>query len=413
MGGLITSTVLNNTDADLTTVWSLTPEDVLPGEYGYRFSETLDGTEGTDFLVTDSVWVALLMDRTTDAPAQLLGIDPDSGDPAWHLELPGAICADRPSADGTLACLSEQTDGWQITRVDLSTGEVAESVPAEVSEPRQVHLVADGLLVVGESEPSVYSQLTHLGADGAARWSTDLLELVGGETLFRESSTAEDVEEVTLDSSAAWTDVGDAVLLGHDSFVHIVPDTEQVQVHQGNYLAVVDDRFFYKTSPGSVGYDAAGTKVWHQPDVELVRSTEARPARSLLHLGTSERDLRSVDPATGELSDPIHTFDDSSGTLQLNGPPDETYVIRQEEVLRLSPDRGKVLWTAEVPDANSLSHGLVVGGATVVTTSPLTGLDPATGEELWTAEAESRDLSVVDGRLVAFDRNSLTVHDLP
>lgn len=414
---LVVSLVLVNgrgsTDATLPSVWSVTPQDVRPDEYGYYFSETLDGTEGTGFVVTDSGWVALLTDRTGEASDRLLGVEPESGGVAWELELPGAVCADRPSEDGILACLSEEGSGWQIARVDVGTGEIAESVPTEVSEPRQVHLAADGLLVVGESDPSVFSQLSHLADDGTVRWSTDLMDLVGGETLFRESTSDTDEEELTLTTRSSWTDVGDAVLLGEDSFVHIVPDAEQLQVHQGTYPAVVGDRFFYQTSPGAVGYAADGTKLWYQPEVDLLRSTEAHPARSLLHLDNSELALRAVDPATGELSEPIHTFEDVSGTPQLNGPPDDTYVINSGHVLRLSEDGRSVRWATEVSDANSLTHALTVNQATVLTTSPLTGLDAAGGEELWTAEIDSRNVSVVDDRLVSLDRQALTVLDLP
>ena len=411
---LLAGKVVPDSTTTLPTVWSLDARTVAPDRSSHYFSDGIDGTAGTAIVATDDRWIALLVGRdTTDGeePAALLAITPDSGEVAWTLDLPGAICSDRTDEDGSLPCLTGTGDDWELSRVDLTGGTVTESVPVDITEPRQVHLADDGLLVVSESAPGVHSQLSLLAADGASRWSADLLQLVGGEVLFREQRTDDGGKEMALASGSVWTDVGDAVLLGKSDFVHIRAATEQLQVHQGDALAVVDDQFFYSSVRGSVGYDADGSKLWIQPDVALVRSADDHPAGRLLHAG--ETTLHSVDPRTGEPSTAIHDFEDRMGSVQLSGPADDAYVINRSEVLRLTEDGSGVRWTAKLPDANSLSQGITLEDTTVVTTSPATGLDASSGEERWRADVLGSDLTVIDGRLVERDFRTITVHSLP
>lgn len=418
VAGVVYLTGRGSSDTALGTEWSVSRESLLPGTSGFRFSEGLDGTGATTpFVVTDEVWVVQLVERYSsredNPPDQLFGIDPDTGRTVWQIDLPGAVCADDQARDGTLSCLSEKGDGWQRVQVDPATGTVTEPVPVDVREPRQAHLSSAGLLVLSESDPQVYSQLSLLADDGSPTWSHDLLDLVGGEALFRASTTSED-DELVLRRGATWTDVGTSVLLGDDSFVHIRPADDTLEVHHGSALSVVDDHFFYNSlQAGAVGYDATGKKLWFQPDVELMRTADRRPGTGLLHVGNSDGALRTVDPATGELSPSVFDLSGIEGTARQSGPAEDTYLVTRNDVLRLSTDRDAVRWRAEVSGMNTLSQAFTVGEVTVVDTDPVQGLVAASGEESWTAEEIDGDLVVIDDQLVAYSAEDIRVLTLP
>ena len=106
---LLAGKVVPDSTTTLPTVWSLDARTVAPDRSSHYFSDGIDGTAGTAIVATDDRWIALLVGRdTTDGeePAVLLAITPDSGEVAWTLDLPGAVCSDRTDEDGSLPCLT-------------------------------------------------------------------------------------------------------------------------------------------------------------------------------------------------------------------------------------------------------------------------------------------------------------------
>src|SRR5699024_8313559 len=100
------------------------------------------------------------------------------------------------------------------------------------------------------------------------------------------------------------------------------------------------------------------------------------------------------------------------------GGGDTTHTVAWagDALLGIEPEDDAVAWTMNLDDDDLpfISDVLAVDGTLVTDSYPTTGLDPATGEVLWTGRAEHGfTFQVVGGRLVSVGSDALAPVQLP
>src|SRR5699024_757290 len=189
----------------------------------------------------------------------------------------------------------------------------------------------------------------------------------------------------------------------------IDPATGAITASQCRRATAAGDHYYCATDEGIARRDLDGTVEWTLPDLDLVTPPETTPARPL---AVAEQDrLVAVDWEAGTEHGALHRFRLSGGGFVAGpipvaggGDAEHTVAWAGDALLGIEPQDDAVAWTMTLDDDDLpfISDVLAVDGTLVTDSYPTTGLDPATGEVLWTARAEHGfTFQVVGGRLVS------------
>ncbi|WP_022919601.1 PQQ-binding-like beta-propeller repeat protein [Ruania albidiflava] len=409
----------------LTEDWLLTPAEAAGADDVSEYNTSPDGAFTGPALITgENVW-AMLTKPGTSTPEQVVGIDPANGEVLWRHDVPGGMCGDEIVA-GQLACLARD-GGWSGLVVDVATGEAHRWEAVGVDSVMLVHLTAEGLLVVGDLAPvAPHTMVTMLALDGEQRWQVDLADVPGAKVLFTtflQGDVDGQSDTELMMERPRWRDLeeGKVLLWSTPGAALIDPATGDITASQCRRATAAGDHYFCATDEGIVRRALDGTVEWTLPDLDLVTPPENTPARPL---AVAEQDrLVAVDWAAGTEHGALHRFRLSGGgfvagsiPVASGGDTEHTAVWADDALLALEAEHDAVAWTMNLDDDELpfVSDVFAVDGTLVTDSYPAMGLDPATGEVLWTARAEHGfTFQVVEDRLVSIGMDALAPVQLP
>lgn len=408
---------------DLAEDWVLTPAAAAGSDDVTEFNTSPDGAfTGPRVIAGGDRW-AMLSEGGESTPAQIVGIDPATGEVAWRHDAPGGLCGDE-IVDGVLACLIDD-DGWSGLVVDVATGESQVWAAPDVDSALVVHLTSEGLLVVGDLAPRApHTMLTLLGLDGQVRWQVDLADIPAAKQLFTDFLQGDvdgQSETEQMMERPRWRDLDDGrVLLWSTPGAALIdPASGEISASECRRATAAGDHYFCATDEGVVRHGLDGSVEWTLPDLDLVSPPDTTPARPLAV--SEQTELVGVDWAAGVEEQVQHRFTLSgggfvNGTVPVlsGGSPEHTVVWAENALIGLEPETDQMLWTMDLADAPYISEVYAVDDILVTDSVPVLGLDPETGEQLWAARPEHGfAVELVDDRVVSIGADAIAPVVLP
>ncbi|WP_222848000.1 PQQ-binding-like beta-propeller repeat protein [Ruania zhangjianzhongii] len=408
---------------DLAEDWLLTPAEAAGADDVLEFNTSPDGAfTGPRVIAGEDRW-AMLTEAGESTPEQIVGIDPGMGEVTWRHDAPGGLCGDE-IVDGVLACLIND-GGWSGLVVDVATGEAQQWHAPDVDSALVVHLTSEGLLVVGDLAPRApHTMVTLLAVDGDVRWQVDLADIPAAKTLFTDFLQTDvdgQSEGEAIMERPRWRDLDDGrVLLWSSPGAALIdPASGEISASECRRATAAGDHYFCATDEGVVRHELDGSVEWTMPDLDLLSPPDTTPARPLAVADQTQ--LVGADWTDGTEGQVQYRFSLTSGgfvngaiPLRSGGTPEHTVVWAENAMVGLSPEADEVLWTMDLADAPHLSEVFAVDGTLVTDSHPVLGLDPATGEQLWTGRTEHGfAVEVVGDRLVSVGYDAIAPLALP
>ena len=412
-----TPTPADEPTPELAEDWVLTPAEAAGADDVLEFDTSPDGAfTGPRVISGEDRW-AMLTEAGESTPEQIVGIDPASGAVAWRHEAPQGLCGDE-IVGGVLACLVHD-GGWSGLVVDVATGEAQQWDAPDVDSALVVHLTTEGLLVVGDPTPRApHTMVTLLSLEGEVSWQVDLADIPAAKMLFTDFLQTDvdgqsDGEQIM--ERPRWRDLDDGrVLLWSTPGAALIDSASgEISVSQCRRATAAGDHYFCATDEGVVRHGLDGSVQWTLPGLDLAAPPETTPARPLAVADQTE--LVGVDWADGTEGQVQHRFTLSgggfvAGTIPVlsGGSPEHTVAWGENALVGLEPETDQLLWTMDLTDAPHISEVYAVDGILVTDSYPLLGLDPATGEQLWTGRTpHGFAVEVIGGRLVSVGTDAL------
>lgn len=382
---------------DLAEDWVLTPAEAADDDTVEEFNTRPDGAFTGPRVIGGADQWAILTESGDDAPPQIVGIDPATGEPTWRHDAPDGHCGDE-IVDGALACMIGDGE-WSALVVDVATGEAQVRKLPDVESVMVVHLTSEGLLVVGEVAPRApHTILTLVGLDGQVRWQVDLADIPDAKHLFTDFVQTEvegrsEGEQVM--ERPRWRDLDDGrVLLWSSPGVALIdPASGEISASECRRATAAGDHYFCATDEGVVRHALDGSVEWTLPDLDLASPPDTTPARPLAVADQTQ--LVGVDWEDGTEGQVQYRFTLRgggfvAGTIPLasGGSPEHTVAWAANAMVGLDPETDQMLWTMDLTDERPISDVFAVDGILVTDSYPLLGVDPETGEQLWTGRTE-------------------------
>lgn len=396
--------------------WTVLPRDVLTGG-NHEAVFTTGNQPRTDIrddtaltVEAGNLWVVMADDAEQRT---LAGIEPGQGEVVWTRDLDWGQCSTTTTGGGAIVCLAESAGAITGHLLDPATGGDLASWTAQVTGPWGVHVTDAGLLVMDESEPRVHSMLTLLDLDtGEALWSTDTLDLVTGEWDVLEWVEHRGAQH-NVPTGDLWDAIGDAVLLRTaDAALFIDPVDRSVTYRDCPVTVLAEDRLACQHHAEVTMYDSRGERLWSAPTTEVELANNRFPSVEVFGNHANQRVWHTDwdDGTVGTQLAPLTGASAMTGTPQI--PVVISSGVETTEVIRLTEDQSQILWRTETRGSSRTGSVVVVEDVAVLTSLPITGLDLATGKELWT-QPQWVSMSAIDGVLVTFDHLELSRFDLP
>ena len=425
-----TPTPTEEPTTDLAVDWVLTPAEAAGADDVEEFNTSPDGAFTGPRVIAGTEQWAMLTESGEDTAEQVVGIDPGTGGVSWRHDVPDGLCGDA-IVEGMLACLSHdgtgspREGGWSGLVVDVATGEAQQWEAPDVESALVVHLTADGLLVVGDVAPHApHAMVTLLSLDGEVRWQVDLADIPAAEELFTDFVQT-DVEGRSegeqIMERPRWRDLDDGrvLLWSSPGAALIEPASGEITASACRRATAAGDHYFCATDDGVVRHGLDGSVEWTMPDLDLVSPPESTPARPLAVADQTQ--LMSADWTDGTEGQVQYRFRLSgggfvSGTIPLRsgGSPEHTVAWGGDAMVGLEPEADQMLWSFDLTDAGPVSDVFAVDDILVTDSYPILGLDPATGEQLWSGRAEHGfAVEMVGDRLVSIGSDAIAPVVLP
>ncbi|MGC5628036.1 hypothetical protein ACPYO6_07280 [Georgenia sp. Z1344] len=346
-------------------------------------------------LDSDGAWAVVAQDPET-LEAELVGVDPGTGEPTWTRALSHVLCARNPAPGGDLACLEAtgtDDDGlgtaWTAHLIDPTTGESTGTAEIE-GYLSSLYVLGDTLVVLDQPAGGTDVVLHGYDADSLEpTWSLELGPevsdaMLAGDQRIVVGGTGERGD--ALIDRPRWRPVAETVLAlgaGQRTAIVDVGAGELVTAPPCTRFST-DGSTMWCNEPGAgiVAMEVDGTELWRDPHNRLAATTALDPDTRVVPLVLDgDRRLLRYDLGAGRadsvLLDPGVT-DTFAGTLEPGGEvAGEHVLVRGEpDTHLLSADRSDVVG---VVGEELFPEGVLERGDTlVVDDGDLVAVDPGT-----------------------------------
>lgn len=375
------------------------------------------GRHDSPAVVTRDVLIIRVGDQAYDEVATgLVGLAAADGTSSWTFDLPDARCAETSIEVGGLEAVACAGEG-RVLALGAADGTVLMEATLDWN-PQRVASGADGVMVIGATDPDDgATPIAWVSLDGTIAWESDLAEDPAFLNTLYPNSDGE-LEPWAFNVAEAPS----GVMFSHDGVAYransgglsesftcfqIWVGTDGYACSEGvlgpTAMLTWDGQEQWRIAEGLAGYSLG----WQTP------TTLAEPRYS-----SATQEILAIDPETGELGVSVVDVSDG-GYATLRGTSAVPLLEYGEELLRLSPETGEVVWRAPI-DEYPLGDPIVAGDRVLVP-GPDDGADTvafvvnaddgeAIAEVDWTL---TMCTPIGERQLLCLDYRDVSVIDLP